>query len=187
MKEYGCRVYPRGHELHTDGGHRKRDRLGIVHFKPLFPTSGGPRGAIAGFTKESRRRLGWTLANATASFAVHATLTYHARVDETNGDQVAARNRTLVGRAKLDLNRMFASVRHEIRACDRTHECQERWRERGVGCMRLLGSVEGESLPNGQEGVEGWSRRRPLALGARYFRYTNLDTARSPACDSSSR
>lgn len=119
-------MYPRGLELHMDGRHRKRDRLGIVHFRPLFPTSGGPRGTIAGFTKESRWRLGWTLANATAPFAVHATLTYHARADETNGDQVATRNRTLVGRAKLDLNRMLASVRDEIGSFCWIQEFQQR-------------------------------------------------------------
>jgi hypothetical protein len=109
-----------------DGRHRKRDRLGIVHFKPLFPTSGGPRGAIQGFSVDSRRRLAWTLANAPVDFAVHITLTYHARVDETDGDQVAVRNRSLVERAKADLNRLLACLRAEIGAYCWIQEFQKR-------------------------------------------------------------
>lgn len=119
-------MYARGVELHMDGRHRKRDRLGIVHFKPLFPTSGGPRGAIQGFSADSRRRLAWTLANAPVDFAVHITLTYHARVDETDGDQVAARNRALVERAKADLNRLLACLRAEIGAYCWIQEFQKR-------------------------------------------------------------
>lgn len=117
LKDYGCRVYPHGLELHTDGRHRKRNGLGVVLFQPLFPTSGGPRRAIAGFTKESRKRLGWTLANATVPFAVHATLTYHARVNESDGEQDATHNRALAARSKIDLNRLLARVRDEIGAC----------------------------------------------------------------------
>jgi hypothetical protein len=54
------------------------------------------------------------LANAPAEFAGHATFTYHARVAESDGDEVARRNRALVQRAKADLNRFLACVGREV-------------------------------------------------------------------------
>ncbi len=113
MDGYGVGVYPRGVELHTDGRLRRRDRVGVRTLESPFPKSGGPRGQIRGFTKASRRRLAWVLANAPTDFAVHLTVTYHARVDEADGDQVAKRNRTLVQRAKTDMNRFLAAIGKE--------------------------------------------------------------------------
>ncbi len=110
---YGCAVYPRGVELHRDGRLRRTVVPGWVDFIPPFRT-GGPRGAIRGFTRQSRKRLAWLLANAPIDFAGHATFTYHARVDEADGFKVEARNRALVGRAKADLNRFLAAVRKEV-------------------------------------------------------------------------
>lgn len=113
MDGYGVSVYPRGVELHTDGRFRRQDRLGVRTIYSPFPKSGGPRGAIRGFTRESRKRLAWVLANAPADFAVHLTATYHARVDEADGDEVAKRNRALVQRAKTDMNRFLAVIGKE--------------------------------------------------------------------------
>lgn len=113
MDGYGVGVYPRGVELHTDGRFRRRDRLGVRTLESPFPNRSGPRGLIRGFTKESRRRLAWVLANAPTDFAVHVTVTYHARVDEADGDQVAKRNRELVQRAKTDMNRFLAVIGKE--------------------------------------------------------------------------
>ena len=114
MDGYGVGVYSRGVELHTDGRIRRRDRLGVRTLESPFRSGGGPRGAIRGFTRESRRRLAWVLANAPVEFATHATFTYHARVDERDGDEVARRNRELVQRAKRDLNRFLACVSREV-------------------------------------------------------------------------
>ena len=113
MEGYGVGVYPRGVELHTDGRFRRRDSLGVRTLESPFPRSGGPRGHIQGFTAESRRRLAWVLANAPPDFALHVTVTYHARVDEADGDQVAKRNRSLVERAKADMNRFLAVIGKE--------------------------------------------------------------------------
>jgi len=113
MDGYGVGVYPRGVELHTDGRFRRRDRLGVRTLESPFPKGGGPRGQIRGFTKESRRRLAWVLANAPTDFASHLTVTYHARVDEADGAQVKRRNRALVQRAKTDMNRFLAVIGKE--------------------------------------------------------------------------
>ncbi len=110
---YGVAVYPRGVEVHVDGRHRVRGPLGVREFKPLFPTKSAPRGLIEGFTRSSKRRLAWLLANAPTDFALHVTLTYHARVDESDGAQVERRNRELVERAKTDLNRFLVAIRGE--------------------------------------------------------------------------
>lgn len=126
MDGYGCRVYARGVEAHTDGRHRWRDFAGVRHFESPFRTRGGPRDQIATFSPESRRRLDWLLANAPVDFAVHATLTYHARVDESDGDQVAERNGKLVARAKADLHRFLNCIRPEVGAYCWIQEFQKR-------------------------------------------------------------
>ncbi len=113
MESYGIAVYPRGVEVHSDGRRRERGPLGWQYLKPPFPTMSRARGLIAGFTRQSRRRLAWVLANATSDFAVHVTLTYHARVNETDNRQVEGRNRALVQRAKADLNRFLVALRKE--------------------------------------------------------------------------
>ncbi len=123
---YGCAVYAHGLELHSDGRIRRRGGLGWEYLLPPFPCRGGPRGAIAGFSRESRRRLSWLLANAPIDFAVHVTLTYHARVDESVGELVARRNGQLVARSKADLKRFLMCVRRESGAYCWIQEFQSR-------------------------------------------------------------
>lgn len=113
MNSYGCAVYAHGIELHGDGRRRERGPLGWLYLRPALPRARGPRGEIRGFSVKSRQRLKWALANAVPEFRTHLTLTYHARVDESDADAAAARNRSLVSRAKRDLNRFLACVRRE--------------------------------------------------------------------------
>ena len=115
MNGYGLSVYSRGLWLHTDGRHRWRGPMGWEHLEDRsFLGRGGKRGAIRGLTHGARKRLRWFLAMAPVDFAVHVTLTYHARIDESDAAQVAERNRALVGRAKRDLNRFRVCVGKEI-------------------------------------------------------------------------
>lgn len=129
MRDYGIALYPHGVVSHVDGRKRKKERLGnhvFVTLEPLFGKNRPPRGEIRGFTEGSRRNLRWLLVNALVEFAVHATLTYHAHVDEGDGEAVAARNRALVKRAKQDLNRLLTNLRSEAGAYVWTQEFQGR-------------------------------------------------------------
>lgn len=123
---YGCAVYPHGLELHRDGRIRRYGGLGWEYLLTPFPGKGGPRGAIAGFSRDSHKRLKWLLANAPIDFAVHVTLTYHARVDESVGEVVAKRNGDLVARSKADLKRFVMCVRNEAGAYCWIQEFQRR-------------------------------------------------------------
>jgi hypothetical protein len=125
LDAYGVGIYARGLDLHTDGRHRIR--LGnLGEYVERLHWTGGPRGLIHGFTAGSCKRLTWLLANAPVDFASHITLTYHARVDERNGDQVEARNRALVQNAKRDLNRLLSSLRRELGGYCWAQEFQKR-------------------------------------------------------------
>ncbi len=126
MDGYFTAVYAHGIWSHTDGRVRRVDRMGVRTMEQLFGSKGGPRGEIQGFTRGSRLRLKWLLANAPVEFATHATLTYHARVDESDGDQVAKRNRELVKRSKADLGRLLATIRKERGRFIWIQEFQER-------------------------------------------------------------
>ncbi len=113
MEGYGLAVFPHGLEMHRDGRHRGRGPLGAVSILPPIARS-GERGEIQGFSKASRKRLAFRLANGNAQFAVHITLTYHARVDETDDFAVSGRNWQLVHRSKHDLNRFLSCLRSEL-------------------------------------------------------------------------
>lgn len=113
MDCYFTAVYAHGIRSHTDGRVRRTDRMGVRTMEQLFGSRGGPRGEIRGFSRGSRSRLKWLLANAPVEFAVHATLTYHARVDEGDSEQVVSRNLALVKRSKTDMGRLLATLRKE--------------------------------------------------------------------------